>query len=105
MILTYASEPPSSPKPSTSNPFSLKSAPNPSLPRPDACLAGNRMETKVDRFCRELNGLHPFNLGGLSIGLIRLQQGRKNLLQVARDIPNASSVHDQCAREKFLDIA
>ena len=72
--------------PSTSKPFSLRSAPKPLFP-PDACLAaGNRLATKFGRFWRELNSLHPLNPGGFSAGLIRLTQGRKNLLQVARDI-------------------
>ena len=42
--------------------------------------------TKFGRFWRELNNLHPFNLEGFEAGLNRFKQGRKTLLQVARDI-------------------
>lgn len=56
----------------------------------DACLADDRLAAKFGRFSRELNSLHPLNLADLNIGLILLKEGRKSLLQVARDIVRAS---------------
>lgn len=86
-ILTKNKVLPSKLKPRTTNTLSLMGHSLELVCGPsDACLADSRLTARFGRFSRELKSLHLPNCRDLNTGLIRLKEGRKNLLQVARGI-------------------